>query len=174
VTPAPKKPGSFYHYIKEGIITMYTNQELIRLWSNDQKRREFINRYKDWGVWFKQPELDLTFYKYDLPDGSGRIIAMEYKREPYSYSGEKANRDGLVTAHKLYFHQSKCFNPSATSDFIIAGHLMELKTKLAKDMKRERVIIRAPALRRCHNAESDDPEDSGADRPPERMAARVL
>ena len=54
---------------------MFTIQELLELWANDTTRREFIKDYKAWGVWFIQPELDLTYYKYDLPSG-GRIIVL--------------------------------------------------------------------------------------------------
>ena len=106
---------------------MYANHELLRLWSNDRKRRDFINDYKEWGIWFTQPELDLTFYKYELP-GGGRIVAMEYLRTPYP--GERAN---TVTGHKFYLQRGKHFIPNAASEHEIAGRLMELKAALMKE-----------------------------------------
>jgi hypothetical protein len=59
----------------------------MQLWANTDKRREFIRNYSEWGVWLTVPELGLTCYKYDLPDG-GRILAMEYQHESH-YSGEE-------------------------------------------------------------------------------------
>ena len=123
---------------------MFTTEELLKLWTNDTSRREFINNFKVWGVWLTQPELDLTFYKYDLP-GGGRIIAMEYLREPYS--SEKQNGiEESVTRHKLYLQQGKHFEPSASSDSFIAERLKELKVSLTKEQKQRD--------RQCHKCGS--------------------
>ena len=112
---------------------MFTDKELLVLWANDQKRRKFVQNFKIWGVWFAQPELDLTFYKYDLP-GSGRIIAMEYLREPYN--SEKSDGDvEFVVNHKFYLQKGKYFNPSASSDFEIAERLKEIKATLQAEQK---------------------------------------
>jgi hypothetical protein len=112
---------------------MFSTEELLKLWTNDTARREFINNFKVWGVWFTQPELDLTFYKYDLP-GGGKIIAMEYLREPYS-SERRDGSDESVTRYKLYLQQGEHFEPSASSDGFIAERLKELKSNLAKEQK---------------------------------------
>ena len=40
-------------------MIMFTKQELVKLWANDQKRKSFINDYKVWGIWFSQPQLNL-------------------------------------------------------------------------------------------------------------------
>ena len=112
---------------------MFTTQELLTLWANDQKRREFVQNFKIWDVWFTQPELDLTFYKYDLP-GGGRLIAMEYLKEPYSR--EEANGEvDFVVNHKFYLQKGKYFNPSAASDFEIAERLKEIKATLQAEQK---------------------------------------
>jgi hypothetical protein len=107
---------------------MYTNQALIRLWSNDQKRRGVVNDYKDWGVWFKQPELNLTFYKYDLPH-TGRIVAIEFVLPPYP---SNRTASGTTTGHKLYLQRGEYFIPNAASDSEIATRLMKLKAELMK------------------------------------------
>ncbi len=62
---------------------MFTTQEYIKHFSNDEKRKAFIADHRSWGVWFTQPELGLTYYKHDLPDGA-RIVVEEYFRAPYS------------------------------------------------------------------------------------------
>lgn len=110
---------------------MFTKQELVKLWTNDQKRRAFVNNYKAWGVWFKQHELDLTYYKYDLP-GGGRVIAMEHLRAPFPSERPAGNSKGVV-CKSYYLQTGDYFNPTAVSDYTIAAHLKELKMKLAND-----------------------------------------
>ena len=109
---------------------MITNNELAKLWSNNEKRRAFIQNFKAWGVWFTQPELDLTFYKYDLPGGS-RIIAMEYLRDFYPYERPEDGRKYAVN-HLLYLQHGKYFSPTTVSEHVLAGRLMDLKEKLMK------------------------------------------
>jgi len=43
---------------------MMTNEEKIRQWGNDSKRREFIRNCKSWDKWVFIKELDMTFYKF--------------------------------------------------------------------------------------------------------------
>ena len=121
---------------------MFTVQELLSLWANDTKRREFVKNYKVWGLWFAQPELGLTFYKYDLP-GGGRLIAMEYLREPYP--GERYNGSAEpVLCEKFYLQRRKYFHPSAVSEHEIAERLKDLKATLNAEQKQ-----RDRECRRC-------------------------
>ncbi len=108
---------------------MFSAQEYIKLFTNDEKRRAFIAGYKEWGVWITQPELGLTYYKHDLPDGS-RIIVMEHLRKPYHGEGQ----DALMSRFHLQ-KSDEYFNPNATGEFGIADHLKELKAKLAAELK---------------------------------------
>ena len=115
---------------------MFTNQELLTLWANDTKRREFVKNYKVWDVWFTQPELDLTFYKYEIP-GGGRLIAMEYPREPYT--SEKHNgSDESVICEKFYLQTGKYFSPYSVSESVIAERLKDIKGTLNKEQKQLR------------------------------------
>ena len=111
---------------------MFTKRELIKLWSNDQKRKAFIQDYKTWGLWFTQPELDLTFYKYDFPDGS-RLIAIEYLREPHQY--EKTDGSETVICNKYCLQRGAYFTPSAACGYEMTDHLKTLKEKLIKELK---------------------------------------
>jgi hypothetical protein len=45
-----------------------TNQELVRLWANAEKRKAFLADYTKWGVWLTIPEIELTYYQYELPN----------------------------------------------------------------------------------------------------------
>ena len=112
---------------------MSKNQELIKLWSNQEKRRAFVNNYKEWGIWFVQPELGLTYYKYDLLDDS-MLIAMEYQRKPHRYEKSHAADDN-ITCYKLYHKTGAYFDPTAVSEYVLAEHLKQLKDKLTKEIK---------------------------------------
>ena len=47
--------------------------EIPQLKNNDQ-RKDWLDQYKDWPVWFRVPEAAEIFYRYDLPDGSSLVI----------------------------------------------------------------------------------------------------
>ncbi len=116
-------------------LTNAEKQELIKLWGNDGKRKAFLDSYQSWGVWFTQPEMDLTFYKYDLPGGT-RLIVMEYMREPYY--GEPGYKSGAsVTAKKFYVQTGKHFEPSAVNGYRIYDRLKDLKIEMQKELKRD-------------------------------------
>lgn len=59
-----------------------TQSELPRL-KNNEERKEWLENYQDWGLWYRDERLDVNYYKYDFEDGS-RLVAAEYpKRERY-------------------------------------------------------------------------------------------
>lgn len=104
-----------------------TNKELLKLWANDTKRRAFIDTYKDWGEWFSVPELEMVFYKYDLPDGSKIIVAEHWAKNYCNVHGE----DDRYLTTKTYLQTELYFDPScAASDSRISEHLKDLKGKI--------------------------------------------
>ena len=117
--------------------TMYKKQELIKLWSNDKKRKAFVEDYKTWGVWFTQPELDLTFYKFDFENGS-RLIVMEYLRSPYTSERTRIQSKSIL-CRRYYLQTGDYFNPSAVSDFAIAEHLKLMKMQLSFELNGNKV-----------------------------------
>ena len=116
---------------------MFINHQLVKLLANDQKRRAFVNNYKAWGLWFSQPELDLTYFKYDLPCG-GKIIAMEYLRVPFP-SEKPAENHTAVVCKSFYLQTGDYFSPTAVSDYTVAEHLKNLKATLAKELAESEV-----------------------------------
>jgi len=111
---------------------MFTKQELAKMWANDQKRREFVNDYKRWGLWLTQLELNLAYYKYDLPGGS-RIIVMEHLRSPFPSEKPTGNSKAVV-CKSFYLQTGDYFSPSAVSDYTIAEHLKDIKARLTKEL----------------------------------------
>ena len=53
-------------------------QELLPILKNNDQRKEWLEAYHDWPVWFSVPEASEIYYRYDLPDGSSLVIC-EYK-----------------------------------------------------------------------------------------------
>ena len=63
---------------------------------NKQERENFINNYQSWGVWKEVPELNLKFYRYELPTGAV-IIVTEYMTYVSKYiSGESGYEYKMV------------------------------------------------------------------------------
>ena len=109
---------------------MPENKNLVQMWGNNEKRQAFLKEYQDWGIWLATPELDLTYYHYQLPDGT-TIIAMEHKRQTYV---------GYQQGHKWesgvrYYVQKagEPFSPGSHSSISSAADLLkDAKTALQK------------------------------------------
>ncbi len=61
-------------------------QELPLLKNNDQ-RKLWINDYKSWGLWYRDENIDVNYFKFDFTDGS-RLVAAEYPQRHSYYSRE--------------------------------------------------------------------------------------
>ena len=46
-----------------------TKQDILNL-TNDSKRKAVLADWRNWGIWHKAPEIGLSVYRLDLPDGS--------------------------------------------------------------------------------------------------------
>jgi len=111
---------------------MPESKKLIRAWSNDAKRQAFLQDYREWGVWLTTPELELTYYRYQLPGGAV-IIAMEHKR--HVYAGYK-QKDTWEPGVNYYLQKpGEPFSPtSRMSISAVAALLMETKITLQKQL----------------------------------------
>ncbi len=52
--------------------------ELPKLKNNDQ-RKEWLNNYKDWGLWYRDENTECEYYKYDFENGA-RLVAEVYQQ----------------------------------------------------------------------------------------------
>ena len=116
---------------ERGMKMERTNKELVELWKNDAKRKEFLKNYREWGVWITTPELGLTYYKYELPEG-GKILAMEYQREnTYRMGG-----DGKYQTITLYYlWTGELFVPNTSNEYSITDVLKRLKVAMQKEFR---------------------------------------
>jgi len=98
------------------------NNDLIKLWKNNESRRDFLNAYSEWGVWLTTKELDLNYYRYQLPDGT-TIIAMEHMHKAYvgyqqGYTWETSVRYYVQT-------QDEPFTPNSHNSITAVAELLK-------------------------------------------------
>lgn len=51
------------------MILGLTKQDILNL-TNESKRKNILAAWRSWGIWHKAPEIGLSVYRLDLPDGS--------------------------------------------------------------------------------------------------------
>lgn len=51
------------------MILGLTKQNILNL-TNESKRKAILASWRSWGIWHKVPEIGLSVYRLDLPDGS--------------------------------------------------------------------------------------------------------
>jgi len=80
------------------------------------------------------PELGQTYYKYELPDGSGRFLAMEYQR---INSYPIADEGKVQTITFYYLWDGEYFIPNSVSEYALTDRLKNLKTAMQKELRSE-------------------------------------
>lgn len=63
-----------------------TQPELPALKNADQ-RKEWLSKYKEWGLWYRDDNIDVNYYKFDFEDGSSLVVT-EYPQRHSYYSSE--------------------------------------------------------------------------------------
>lgn len=74
--------------------------ELPALKNNDQ-RKEWLAKYKEWGLWYRDEHIDVNYYKYDFQDGS-RLIVAEYPQRRSNWRNEKSDEAYYHLMEKNY------------------------------------------------------------------------
>lgn len=93
---------------KEGIPEQ---PELPAMKNNDQ-RKEWLNTFHDWPIWFEVPQAAEVYYRYDLPDGCSLVICeYHYWLEWMIHYGDDPERTGtreyLLTPGYHYLEDCK-------------------------------------------------------------------
>ena len=82
---------------------------------NNDQRREWLNTFHDWPVWFEVPQAAEVYYRYDLPDGYSLVIC-EYHywaswRIKFKYDGDgpecTGTREYILTPEYHYLEDCK-------------------------------------------------------------------
>lgn len=61
-------------------------QPPLPLLKNNGQRREWLKSYKDWGLWYRDENIGVEYYKFDFDNGA-RLIAEVYQEEETKYCG---------------------------------------------------------------------------------------
>lgn len=84
--------------LNKTVITQPEQPEFPILKNNEQ-RKQWLNNYKEWGLWYEDSNTGASFYKYDFENGA-RLIA-----ETYKHRNEYARTEYMGTEFEFcYFH----------------------------------------------------------------------
>lgn len=105
-------------------VPIRTQPELPIL-KNDSQRREWLENYKAWGLWYYDEHIDVNYYKYDFSDGSRLIVTECLGREEYWPTGRFDAHDyyllqrGVKNADgKKYDRKFRPLNCSSMTDLL--------------------------------------------------------
>lgn len=63
------------------------NLSKLKKLKNDDQRKEWLNNYKAWGLWYHDEHIDANYYKFDFLDGS-RLVVAEYPQRTCYWDGK--------------------------------------------------------------------------------------
>ncbi len=58
-------------------------QPKLPLLKNNEERKAWLRKYHDWGLWYRDKNIDVNYYKFDFDDGSCLIVAEYPQRHCY-------------------------------------------------------------------------------------------
>lgn len=99
---------------------------------NADQRKEWLKNYKDWGLWYRDENIDVNYYKYDFPDGS-RLICCEYPARDYEwiYEARDEIHYHLLEKNKPKYDSKKTYDEkfcqSTTSETYLIEFLKRFK-----------------------------------------------
>ena len=100
---------------------------VLPILKNNEMRRNFIEDYTKWPVWFAVPETSETYYRYNLPDGSSIIVCSykTYQKWKEQYTDEEP--DTIRERYYLLTKDDKYLNDCNTSMTVLIDHLRSLR-----------------------------------------------
>lgn len=86
---------------KEKQEKMEPKQPELPVLKNTDQRKEWLEKYKEWGIWYHDENIDVNYYKYDFSDGS-RLIVAEYPQRHCYWKRDKENQHYYHLLEKGY------------------------------------------------------------------------
>lgn len=107
--------------------------ELPVLRNNDQ-RKEWLKDYKTWGLWYRDENIDVNYYKYDFPDGSRLVVAEYPQRRMYWKPNQFADEHHyhLLEKNREYYGSNKTFEQQYVHSTDSETYLVEFLKNLQK------------------------------------------
>lgn len=108
--------------------------ELPKL-KNNVQRKEWLNNYKEWGLWYRDENIDVNYYKYDFVDGS-RLVVAEYPQRERGWTPEKIDEHQYHLIKKdREGYGSRLYDCKYTHDTDSETCLIEFLKKIQKKEK---------------------------------------
>lgn len=84
-------------------------QQELPVLKNDNQRKEWLNNYKAWGIWYRDENIDVNYYKFDFADGS-RLVVAEYpqRRPSYSFKNQDLHCYHMIAKGDRRFNNQYC------------------------------------------------------------------
>lgn len=118
-----------------------TVQNSLPILKNTEERKAWLADYKSWGLWYRDENIDVNYYKFDFDDGS-RLIACEYPLRECEWTTEPRDEVfyHLLLKNKERYGKGKGiydekFRHTTSSETYIIEFLKNMKNK--KEYKSE-------------------------------------
>lgn len=99
---------------------------------NNEQRKEWLGNYKSWGLWYRDENIDVNYYKFDFEDGS-RLIVSEYPNRHCYWNDELKDETyyHLLEKNKKSYKKKydEVFRHSADSETYLVDFLKNLQKK---------------------------------------------
>lgn len=114
-------------------IRKLTKEEIMAL-SNDNKRHDFVKKYKAWGIWYEDEKLGIRYFRCEMPDGSSMVVT-ECRNNVSLYNHPK----GEYSVHyRTLIKNGEYYNPSPFFDENeIVNHLKTLCIQYRKEKQKK-------------------------------------
>ena len=128
--------GHLTHYLGL-VVDMNTDHPELPAMKNNDQRKEWLKNYKDWGLWYRDENIDVNYYKYDFSDGS-RLVVAEYPRRRMYWKAnefEDEHHYHLLDKHRKFYGTDKTFEQQYVHSTDSETSLIEFLKNLQKGEK---------------------------------------
>lgn len=132
------KPDEDIQSVEEGVIdgtykemTTFpwkTTQPEIPILMNNDQRKKWLKNYKDWGLWYRDDNIDVNYYKFDFNDGS-RLVVAEYPQRYQYWNGKREDE----FCYHLLEKNKKGYKKTYDEDY---RHIVDSETYLVEFLKK--------------------------------------
>lgn len=99
----------------------------LPIMKNNDQRKEFLNRYQVWPVWFEVPEASEVYHRFDLPDGSSIVICEYHMWLSWKEEWSDENPDSIGTREYLLQPGYHYLEDCKTNTTTLVEHLKKVQ-----------------------------------------------
>lgn len=97
---------------------------ILKELTNNEKREQFLDSYKDWELWIQVFELDEKYYRYILPTFAQVVVKeIEHRHAKDYWIEEKRGEKYVTTEYYLIEDTRNCFADCKSSKSQIIEYL---------------------------------------------------